>query len=48
MTISECIEKLIELKEKGYGDYTLENCEGYSNTPYIFEINEEKKVIEYQ
>ena len=48
MTVEECIEKLMELKEKGYGKYTLENCEGYANTPYIFKIDDNKKIIEYQ
>lgn len=47
MTLNECIEKLIELKEKGYGEYRLENCE-YSSEPYIVKIYDDEKIIEYQ
>lgn len=48
MNVNEVIEKLKELQNKGYGEYILENCEGYSNTPYILKIDDNKKIIEYQ
>jgi hypothetical protein len=47
VTVDECIEQLKRLKESGKGDYKLINAD-YGCEPYVFQINDDAKTIEYQ